>query len=1101
MAKTLTEPEVADEGMVHVSFPILKWEQDEDGDLVVKGVATDGTVDHDSQIVEPGWSGDALQAWMATGANVRMAHDPQRPVGKGLKVEVNKDGSGKHWVTSVIVDPLAQKLVKKGVLTAYSVGISRPVIKHDPSGRARGGIIVGGELSELSIVDRPSCKNAYLELAKSAPDGTCQFTGKVYGADDETVQKALGGDLLTKDAGPAADASRFGFPEDLSVTFTPNDMARLMQAKIVEKHYAGLAAQAAGADSALKAIADAERAVYKRDIDTATRRRLASEGHALPDGSYPIENTGDLHNAAILALAGHGAAAGAKRRIAREARERGGTNPLDRDGKKDGGEDEAQKAYAREAVAAGVISEAEAAQITAAKEAGPDLAKSCSGCSGGNCDGASCSCGSCTDGKCACGSSQKAAGEPKPKTVKKAKKPKKMPPWLNKPKDDDGDDGDSGACKSAADHLWAGVIGSSDIVCSKCHTTPAQAAGVTASLMDPAPVGELMESTAPRPAMGATPQPAAGASDAPAMQPVPRHREPDGGEVEAFERDSGMSDGDSEGPTRLEAPTLKNASPEVLAMLRFKSIGIEEELGRLHDLTCPAYHPDDVAKYHPFADLHSLIDEAHWQAKALDAACGPLEHAIAMQELTAFALALKSADASDVNDWRLEAHKAFRDANPGPGTYPTPGSVSPRGFSRPLLTDGRSASSPGHSGPTTSPVVAAGPPSAMSFDRPPMGAGQESPSPSFMKWDSGQYPSETGMPVQLNYAHLEKERQRVALARMHDHLSRQFPAVCPLDSVDLTGNASRPLRGIQPEGHPVPATAGIGKADHAGAGAAAMREAAATGQAVPFATGTGIALPPATKASAPAAAAVKAEPEAGADRFADADVYKGFKKQRKKLGKKVLAGKMTVDEARAQMGRRFAQKRDASLTELLVEQVHKGLISIDEARAKLNLPPWGTPEAGAVPAHVPSGPQPLAPVAAKAAAPVQGEVVSLTAGNFGMDPEVIEAAVTKAVAPLLEKIQQQDETYTAKLAETQRVIDAIADQPDPSTASFSGLAFQPVRKTARPAGVTDIAEAAVRARLATERELENLYESASDPFAREGFYAALNKVRGGAPNS
>ena len=40
----------------------------------------------------------------------------------------------------------------------------------------------------------------------------------------------------------------------------------------------------------------------------------------------------------------------------------------------------------------------------------------------------------------------------------------------------------------------------------------------------------------------------------------------------------------------------------------------------------------------------------------------------------------------------------------------------------------------------------------------------------------------------------------------------------------------------------------------------------------------------------------------------DADVYKGFKKQRKKLGKKVLAGKMTVDEARAKMGRRFAQK-------------------------------------------------------------------------------------------------------------------------------------------------------------------------------------------------
>ena len=31
----------------------------------------------------------------------------------------------------------------------------------------------------------------------------------------------------------------------------------------------------------------------------------------------------------------------------------------------------------------------------------------------------------------------------------------------------------------------------------------------------------------------------------------------------------------------------------------------------------------------------------------------------------------------------------------------------------------------------------------------------------------------------------------------------------------------------------------------------------------------------------------------------------------------------------------------------------------------------------------------------------------------------------------------QQETFTTKLAEQQRVIDAIADQPDPSTAAFS----------------------------------------------------------------
>ena len=123
MAVTLTEPAVA-EGTVHVSFPILKWEQDEDGDLVVKGVATDGTLDSDEQVVSPEWSAKALDAWISTGGNVRMSHDPRRPVGKGLQVEVNKDGSGKHWVTSVIVDRDAQRLIKKGVTDCLSASAS-----------------------------------------------------------------------------------------------------------------------------------------------------------------------------------------------------------------------------------------------------------------------------------------------------------------------------------------------------------------------------------------------------------------------------------------------------------------------------------------------------------------------------------------------------------------------------------------------------------------------------------------------------------------------------------------------------------------------------------------------------------------------------------------------------------------------------------------------------------------------------------------------------------------------------------------------------------------------------------------------------------------
>ena len=69
-----------------------------------------------------------------------------------------------------------------------------------------------------------------------------------------------------------------------------------------------------------------------------------------------------------------------------------------------------------------------------------------------------------------------------------------------------------------------------------------------------------------------------------------------------------------------------------------------------------------------------------------------------------------------------------------------------------------------------------------------------SPSPSHMKGSGGEYPGQQGVPVQLSYAHMEKDQARMALVRAHDQLSRQFPEVCPLDTPD-----SRPLRGQQRE--------------------------------------------------------------------------------------------------------------------------------------------------------------------------------------------------------------------------------------------------------------------------------------------------------------
>lgn len=59
------------------------------------------------------------------------------------------------------------------------------------------------------------------------------------------------------------------------------------------------------------------------DVSAGERKLAVKEGNALPDGSYPIRNTAQLHAAAVLAASGHGNAAAAKKLIRRRAKELG----------------------------------------------------------------------------------------------------------------------------------------------------------------------------------------------------------------------------------------------------------------------------------------------------------------------------------------------------------------------------------------------------------------------------------------------------------------------------------------------------------------------------------------------------------------------------------------------------------------------------------------------------------------------------------------------------------------------------------------------------------------------------------------------------------
>lgn len=191
--------------MVYLSFPITKFEETPAGHLLVHGCATDGSLDSDDQIVDADWSGKAVEDWLKTGGNVRVMHNAQRdPAGVGVEVDLNKDGSGQHWVKSLVVDASAKELVKHKALRAYSVGISRPKIVRDS--KARNGRIVGGEISEISLVDRPANKSCGITLVKADSNGNAELVEEIFG-DTETITKIM--DPLTKaDSGDSGDGGK-----------------------------------------------------------------------------------------------------------------------------------------------------------------------------------------------------------------------------------------------------------------------------------------------------------------------------------------------------------------------------------------------------------------------------------------------------------------------------------------------------------------------------------------------------------------------------------------------------------------------------------------------------------------------------------------------------------------------------------------------------------------------------------------------------------------------------------------------------------------------------------------------------------------------------
>ena len=820
MAATLT----AEGDLLYFSIPFEK-EETPDGNVLVYGKCTDYTLDSDLQRIDLDWSEKALQAWMDSGPNIRVQHQAQRdPAGVGISVDYTPDG---HYLKALIVESEAKNLVKCGALRAFSVGISRPVIDRDPTGVAKNGIIRGNdqtEIAEVSIVDRPANPSCGFQMVKKSSSDGPGFVVKSFGNIQGLIDKGSMGTITAEGTtvSKSADTVAVDLPKDVSVAFSPTDLAKLLEHRRIAE----------------KRVIEGE-IIEKRDIDPdvgggVDRDKIPSKDHVDPKGRrFPVVTPGDVEDA----VSSYGRAKPLipmdtfKKRLTAIARRKGPSFVAalpekwkDASGmKKSEGSQDVEKAkkggkkpFAGAAEPFGKPKDGKPDDKSPDKadEAKPDVTKK---------PKMSKKSYSSEDMTAGGGKPSKNAKKPKkaekgkkvkmPKKVKLPKKVKKVPDFLAAEK---------GKTKVMCPSCGA-VVHDKHNFCPECgKKIPADAKVVeknhnylclncgyeldkgeqycpNCGKKNP---GYLPEAdTKVKTFKGKKPTPGKGVAGRGArnINPVPAHREPDGKYMEEFERDASIEDGDEASEIRasdaLQGPALKTRS-------FFKSIGVPAELGALHDLTCASYHPMTADKAHPGSSV-TEVDVAWWQQKAFDAAASStLEEAREAAKMWQHALALKNADPVEIVSLRDEAHKMFCDANPGPGTFPEPGELMPGQFKRPYLTEGHANPSPGRGGSVDAKVPTEDV-EAADFHRDHLDAGHASDSPSNKSHTPiiAPAPLPPGM-SRTYYRNAERDAARSAMTAMHDHIAHTFPDLCPMEG---PGSGGEPAMGARPV--PIPSSA------------------------------------------------------------------------------------------------------------------------------------------------------------------------------------------------------------------------------------------------------------------------------------------------------
>lgn len=738
---------------IYASFPIVKSEVDSDGNLVVYGKATSGALDSDRQIIDTTWSAKALQKWLDTGANLRVQHQARRdPAGKGLALDLDRDGDGGHWLKALVVEPVAQKLVHHGILRAFSVGISNPVINRDMTGKAAGGIITGNddtEVFEISLVDRPANKECGFTLAKSADSGedwgdVGDWDRLIFEAESTALNKGEAGaspdsddDTTDDDSDDEGDEKD---DEDAKKAYRDARAAwkaaepsvakaagptEYLQARAAYQRWLAEGEASGVADDIFNTAAGKAQFVAKRNFDSGVgggvdRDKIPAEDFAGPNRSYPIVTPGDVADAA--GLIGHA------------------DNP--------------------EAVKAKIIS-------IAKRKGAAFVAK--------------------------LPKSWNVKAEDPEDVLEKAGKKGKKPafdgaaePFDGKDKDGDGKDADKPVKKDSEPSEAVEKAGGKTCPkcgkvyhmdtkvknCTKCGTKLPKGKAIKAEdlreiivnldgakIMSTADIDNLVKQLGEQ--LGKQLGKAKKRPLPSDTKPAGAHREPDGELVEDLEHMAGMPT-DPDGVADHTPASVKDAEPASYSVKR------------MHDVFCAAYHEDDVrAEYPSLKSLGDAADEAYWtrlMKQATDAGDTLLTAELAA--MVAGSQYLKNADPNALADGRALLHKTFTDMYPNTDK-PSPTNMSPGKFQRSYISAGHAPLVATGASPRVPPSTHT--PEPEDFRRGLITSGHEADSPA----NKGQN-NPHGYNARDYYGPAARDAAMNWMKSVHDRLTLSLPDLCPM---------------------------------------------------------------------------------------------------------------------------------------------------------------------------------------------------------------------------------------------------------------------------------------------------------------------------------